>query len=331
MAGVVTEAIYVHFAVRKTLREQLRPAPVLEHPLTTRAMLAFYIPLSLTQILLLLTSPIGSAAMSRMPLALESLAAWPAVMAVNYITRGFGGAYNEVVVALVEGKGSTAVLRRFGVGLAVAFHRAPRGPHDPSGRERRVRRTAAPGRPRARHRPNQPLRPHPHAGFRGGPELLPGGHPPQPQTSSITESVALFLVVASALLVGGVLWGGMTGLYFALLAFLAGEFLRIFWLWLRSRAAREHLRERDTARPGPSLLSQARAGSLPISWPHRSPPRIIRAPATLQRPPRKCRSPRRTASGLRESRPRPLACERSLRPTAPQPPDSTRLLSRPPA
>jgi len=40
--------------------------------------------------------------MSRMPLALESLAAWPIVGSVNYITRGFGGAYNEVVVALAD-------------------------------------------------------------------------------------------------------------------------------------------------------------------------------------------------------------------------------------
>lgn len=245
VAGVVTEAVYVHFAVRKTLRDQLKPAPVLEHPLTTRAMLAFYIPLSLTQILLLLTSPIGSAAMSRMPLALESLAAWPAVMAVNYITRGFGGAYNEVMVALVEGKRSTPVLRRFGVGLAVTstvllgILMIP-----PVGNAVFARLLhLAPPMPEIARTSLFILIPMP--AFAVVQSYFQGVILHSRKTRSISESVALFLIVASALLVGGVLWGGMTGLYFTLLAFLAGECLRIFWLWLRSRAARGHLRERD--------------------------------------------------------------------------------------
>ena len=54
-------------------RNELKPAPPAVVPLTTRAMLDFYIPLSLTQVLMLVANPIGSAAMSRMPLAIESL------------------------------------------------------------------------------------------------------------------------------------------------------------------------------------------------------------------------------------------------------------------
>ncbi len=120
VAGVISEAIYVHLAVRKTIREQLMPAPPLGHPLTARTLLGFYVPLSLTQILLLLVNPIGSAAMGRMPLPLESLAVWPVVASAGYIARGFGGAYNEVVVALVETERSTRVLKRFALGLAAA-------------------------------------------------------------------------------------------------------------------------------------------------------------------------------------------------------------------
>jgi hypothetical protein len=119
IAGVVSEAIYVHFTVRRTLRDELKPAPPAAVPLTTRAMLDFYIPLSLTQVLMLVANPIGSAAMSRMPLALESLAAWPTAGAIRYITGGFGGAYNEVVVALVERERSYRQLRRFAVALGV--------------------------------------------------------------------------------------------------------------------------------------------------------------------------------------------------------------------
>jgi hypothetical protein len=250
VAGVITEAVYVHFAVRKTLLQQLKPAPLLQHPLTTRAMLAFYIPLSLTQILLLLTSPIGSAAMSRMPLALESLAAWPAVMAVNYITRGFGGAYNEVMVALVERKRSTPVLRRFGILLAVTstvllgILMIPAVGNAVFARLLHL----APPMPEIARNSLFILIPMP--AFAVLQSYFQGVILHSRKTRSISESVALFLVVASALLVGGVLWGGMTGLYFTLLSFLAGEFLRIFWLWVRSRAARRQLRERDRpARP----------------------------------------------------------------------------------
>jgi hypothetical protein len=50
-----------------------------------------------------------------------------------------------------------------------------------------------------------------------------------------------------------VLWGTAAGLYVALGAFAAGESLRTFWLWLRSRRARRQLREgdADTSVPAP--------------------------------------------------------------------------------
>ena len=224
VAGVVTEAVYVHLAVRKTLRDELKPSPSPERPLTTRAMLDFYIPLSLTQVLLLIANPIGSAAMSRMPLALESLAAWPIVGAVNYITRGFGGAYNEVVVALVEEKRATPVLQRFGVGLAVAatallgvFMISPvanaifgdlLGLVDP-----------LPGMVRGSLLILLPM-----PAIAVVQSYFQGVILHSRRTRGITESVALFLAVVALLLVGGVLWGAVTGLYFALGAFAAGEF-----------------------------------------------------------------------------------------------------------
>lgn len=245
VAGVLTEAVYVHLAVRKTLRDELRPAPKLERPLTTRAMLNFYIPLSLTQLLLLLTAPLGSAAMSRMPLALESLAVWPVVASVNYITRGFGGAYNEVVVALIEERLSTRTLRRFGVALSLgatallallmipavgnAVFAGVIGLSDPLPHLASISLFI--------------LLPMP--AFAVVQSYFQGVILHSRRTRSITESVALFLVLGSVLLVVGAVWGTLTGVYFTLVSFLAGEFLRIFWLWLRSRAARRHLHERD--------------------------------------------------------------------------------------
>ncbi|HEY5528548.1 MAG TPA: hypothetical protein VIL51_03745, partial [Thermoleophilia bacterium] len=117
-AGVMAEALYAHLSVQSTLRKRMSRTASGSLPLTTRALLEFYIPLSLTQVIFYLATPIGSAAMSRMPHALESLAAWPVVTGVNYLMRSFGGAYNEVVVALAEERRSLLKLRRFAVAVA---------------------------------------------------------------------------------------------------------------------------------------------------------------------------------------------------------------------
>jgi hypothetical protein len=249
VAGVFTEAFYVHLAVRKTLRNELRPSPPIERPLTTRAMIDFYLPLSLTQVLLLLTSPIGSAAMSRMPLALESLAAWPIVASVNYIVRGFGGAYNEVVVALVEEKYSTPVLRRFGVGLGVLSTALLAVLMIPPVGNAVFAGLLNLSDPLPQLVRNSLFILLPMPAFAVAQSHFQGVILHSRRTRSITESVAIFLVLATILLVVGVLWGALTGLYFTLLAFLAGEFLRIFWLWLRSRPPRRRLRERDAVLP----------------------------------------------------------------------------------
>jgi hypothetical protein len=247
VTGVLTEALYVHLAVRKTIKSELKPAPVVDHPLSTRAMLDFYIPLSLTQLLVIVASPIGSAAMSRMPLALESLAAWPVVSGINYIVRGFGGAYNEVVVALIEERRASRALRRFAVGLAVLATAALVVLMIPSLADAIFSRLLdlADPLPHMVRRSLFFLLPMPamaviQSYFQG--VILHGR-----QTRSITESVGMFLAVIAMILVGGVLWGAVTGLYVALSAFVVGELLRTFWLWLRSRPARRHLHERDAA------------------------------------------------------------------------------------
>lgn len=246
IAGVLTEAVYVHIVVSPTLKNQLRPSPPAAIALGTRAMLSFYIPLSLTQLLLLLTSPLGSAAMSRMPLALESLAAWPVIMGVNYITRGFGGAYNEVVVALVERRGSTAVLRRFAAVLLLISTLSLLVLMIPP-----VARLVFAGILNLA----DPL---PSLAWLSLFFLLPmpalavvqsyfqGVVLYSRQTRSITESVAIFLVVVAAVLFAGVLWGAFTGIYVAVLSLTGGEFVRTLWLWLRSRRARVELLRRDS-------------------------------------------------------------------------------------
>jgi hypothetical protein len=67
----------------------------------------------MTSLLTLLTNPIGSAAMSRMPQAISSLATWGVVSGLVFMLRSMGIAFNEVVVALLDQPYSSPSLRRF--------------------------------------------------------------------------------------------------------------------------------------------------------------------------------------------------------------------------
>ena len=120
ICGVVIEAIYVGIVVRPVLKNELKLVPPLEVPLTFAVFMDFYIPLALTSLLNLLVQPIGSAAVSRMPRPIESLAAWAVVSGLIFMLRSGGIAYNEVVVALLDRPRSSAPLWRFAVILITA-------------------------------------------------------------------------------------------------------------------------------------------------------------------------------------------------------------------
>ena len=117
--GVLSEMVFVRLRVASELRrmpEKLEGA----EPLDRRSFLTFFIPLALTPLLTLLNQPMGSAAMSRMPEVLNSLAAWPPLHGLIFLPRSLGFAFNEVVVALLGEPGGARALRRFGLGIAFA-------------------------------------------------------------------------------------------------------------------------------------------------------------------------------------------------------------------
>jgi hypothetical protein len=117
-AGVVSEAIYAAIAVRRVLRDQVRVAPPVTPPLTSSAFRSFYFPLMLTPIIWFISMPMTSAAMSRMAMAIESLAAWPVMTGVVFTARSLGFAFNEVVVTLLDRPDPIPALRRFTTLLA---------------------------------------------------------------------------------------------------------------------------------------------------------------------------------------------------------------------
>jgi hypothetical protein len=113
VCGVVTEAIYVRWRVQPVLKYEVRPSPPPIRPIPLWEMVVFFIPLGLMPLLNQLIRPIGSAALSRMPNPIETLAIWPVVASLSWLIVTPGSAYNEVVIAMLDRPGAKKNLMRF--------------------------------------------------------------------------------------------------------------------------------------------------------------------------------------------------------------------------
>jgi hypothetical protein len=240
-AGVLAEAAFAGLVVRRVLRDALPEADAGDRPLTLASFLAFYTPLAVTATLTLLTLPLTSAAISRMPSALESLAVWPVISGLTFTLRSLGHAYNEVVVALVDRPGAFAALRRFAtaLGLFVTFALV-----------------AIAATPLARwyfagvSGLNEPLTalalvavwvaiPLPAASvvqhwLQG---ILTAAH----RTRAIGEAIVLYVVVTTLVLAAGIGIGTIPGIEVGLAAAGIGYFAQSVWLFARSRTVRRAL------------------------------------------------------------------------------------------
>jgi len=246
-AGITSEAIYAGLRVRPVLRDQLRQAPPAGQPLTLRTFLEFYTPLAMTSLLTTLGQPIGSAALSRMPRALDSLAAWSVVSGLIFLLRSLGMAYNEVVITLLDEPQAAHNLRRFATSLAVlatvllltiaATPLAPFWFGRVSALNPRLVTLAC--------RSLWVALPMPALGVLQS--WYQGTIVHSRRTRGITEAVAIFLLASSAILWAGVAWGQMIGLHVGLAAFVAGSLAQTIWLWHRSRPAIQAVQGRDKA------------------------------------------------------------------------------------
>jgi hypothetical protein len=239
--GIVSEAVYVGLRVRPVVCGELRAAPAVE-PMAFGEFITFYVPLALTSFLNLFVQPLGSAALSRMPFALASLAAWPVVSGFSFVFRSPGVAYNEVVVALLDEPGAVRRLRRFAWMLGSAVSAL-------------ILVVVATPLMRLWLRDLSALAPTLVDLSRPAmwlvipmPLLLPlqsyfqGALVNSRRTRGVTEAIVVFLVVSAIVLVGGVVIGGIPGLHVGLAAFTLSTAAQTGWLWVRSRpvlAARE--------------------------------------------------------------------------------------------
>jgi len=244
--GVVSEAIYIGIVVRPVVNLELKVAPPDKTPLTWHAFFAFYIPLALTSLLTLIANPIGSAALSRMPNALESLAVWPVVTGLIFILRSLGIAFNEVVVALMDELHSYAILKRFTnilsagtTAILLLFAATPLSTFwfaTLSALPPNLVKMAQLGLWIALPLPALSVV---QSWYQGA--ILHGR-----RTSGITESVVIYLLTTSVILGAGIYWGTMTGLYVGLAAMTFSVLTQTAWLWNRSRPVIEAVKRRDS-------------------------------------------------------------------------------------
>ena len=235
--GVTAELISARLFARPVIRGPLERAPLAE-PLTLSRLLKFYIPLALTPLLNLLVQPIGSASISRMPMPLENLAAWPPVSGLIFMSRSTGVAFNEVVVSLSGRLGAKPALGRFALWLALSLcallaliSLTPLSSlwfEGVSGLSPELVEIARLAVPLGILLPALTVYQSLHTGY------LVNAH----KTRAVPESVALFLLVTTGCLTLGTSTDAVPGVQATLLSITAGACTQNLWLWYRQRTLR---------------------------------------------------------------------------------------------
>ena len=246
IAGVIADAVYTGVVVQPVLRNTLRPAALVSPVLTWPAFLNFYWPLALTSLLNLIVTPLGSATISRMPDALNSLAVWPVLTGFLFMWRSIGFAYSEVVVANLDEPGSFFALRRFTLYLmAFAVLGLTFVAVTPvsdfwfvtvSGLGAELATLASVGLWVTLLWPVISIL---RNTFQA---VLVSGR----KTRAVTEAVVIFFLLSGVLLVLSTnLNGRLPGLFVALIVFQIGYGSQALWMWLRSRTYLKAVKARD--------------------------------------------------------------------------------------
>lgn len=230
-SGVIVEAGFILLFVRPILKNLKESNPQPTTPLTLKQLGAFYWPLAFTPLITLATLPIVSAAISRMPQALESLAVWPVLGGLSFVFRSVGFAMQEVVVALYDRPHFLVPLRQFvGLvslctsGMLFLIAATPLSTIWFEGIAALTPELSALASTAVWLVVIFPAVSSWESFFQG--ELVHRG-----LTTCITQAVGLYLAGSSLLLFVGVLYGQVTGLYVGLAAMGTGLGIQLWWLW----------------------------------------------------------------------------------------------------
>lgn len=119
VSGVVAEAVAIRWMARRVIRSLVESDAVVPGTLVrTREIARFYWPLAMTSVLSMALGPIVTFGLGHGRAPIESLAVWPVVIALLFIFRSGGLAFQETAVALT-GSGAENDARVARVGLAI--------------------------------------------------------------------------------------------------------------------------------------------------------------------------------------------------------------------
>jgi hypothetical protein len=236
--GVISEALYIGFKVKPVIESQLMSQDPVDPELSKPVFLKYYIPLALTSLITLLSQPLISSALSRMPRALDSLAVWPVLSGLLFMFRSLGIAYNEVVVTLLDKPGYYPKLRSFAILLSgitsVMLLLVIATPLSNFWLES-ISALPVPLVSLAQTALWFSL-------------LLPGATALQSwyqglllnsgETGGIPEAVGVFLVITIAVYIIGMNQESIPGIYYGIVGFSLGMTGQVLWLKFRSRKAR---------------------------------------------------------------------------------------------
>ena len=237
-AGVIFEAAFMFGCTRPIVRALHQRAVEPEYPLTLQRLCVFYWPLALTPLVMLATLSVGSAAISRMPRALESLAVWPVLGGLTFMFRSVGIAIQEVVVTFSDRPQFQRPLQHFvwlvALGASATLFVIAATPLSTWWFESVAAlnpELSALARTALWMAVILPALSPWESYFQG--ELVSHG-----ATTFVTQAVSLYLLGSSSILVLGVFYGKILGLYVGVAATLAGISIQLWWLWRHSHNMR---------------------------------------------------------------------------------------------
>ena len=237
-AGVLAEAGFMFLCVRPIVRDLQQTEAVPENHLSLERLCKFYWPLALTPLITLATLSIGSAAISRMPRALESLAVWPVLGGLTFMFRSVGIAVQEVVVTFSDRPHFLRPLQHFvwlvSLGASATLLVISATPlstlwfESVAALSPELSSLASTALWMAVVLPA--LSPW-ESYFQG--ELVYRG-----ATTYVTQAVSLYLLGSTFVLVMGIVYGQITGLFVGVAATLTGKSVQMWWLWKHSHSMR---------------------------------------------------------------------------------------------
>jgi hypothetical protein len=110
--SVFLEGAYIGIVTQPVIKNEL-PANTGEEIIGWRTFGKYYFPFMMNSIIFVLYTPMNSAAMGRLPMALASLATWPVVNGFTSTVINLGQASREVTLTYIRHEGSYRIIRKF--------------------------------------------------------------------------------------------------------------------------------------------------------------------------------------------------------------------------